>query len=95
MEYKFYRVEKKPPIAWVWLNRPEKKNAMHPPAWTELIPIMKDLDDDDQIRAIIIAGKGTMFCAGIDLMGMMPEIPELVEKEQKGGCQAQPVQEDH
>jgi enoyl-CoA hydratase len=85
MDYTFYSVEKKPPIAWVWLNRPEKKNAMHPPAWTELIPIMKDLDDDDQIRAIIIAGKGTMFCAGIDLMGMVPVIPELLDKEQKGG----------
>jgi enoyl-CoA hydratase len=85
MGYEFYSVEKKPPIAWVWLNRPDKKNAMHPPAWTELIPIMKDLDDDDQIRAIIIAGKGTIFCAGIDLMGMVAVIPELVEKDQKGG----------
>jgi enoyl-CoA hydratase len=85
MGYEFYSVEKKPPLAWVWLNRPEKKNAMHPPAWTELIPIMKDLDEDDEIRAIIIAGKGSIFCAGIDLMGMMPVIPELLDKEQKGG----------
>ena len=85
MDYKFYQVEKKPPLAWVFLNRPEKKNAMNAPAWTELIPIMQDLDDDDQIRAIIIAGKGSMFSAGIDLMGMIPELPELVDKEQKGG----------
>lgn len=85
MGYEFYSVEKKAPIAWIWLNRPEKKNAMHPPAWTELIPIMKDLDEDDQIRAVIIAGKGTIFSAGIDLMGMMPVIPELLDKEQKGG----------
>ncbi len=85
MDYKFYSVEKKPPLAWVYLNRPEKKNAMNAPAWTELIPIMKDLDDDDQIRVVIIAGKGTIFSAGIDLMGMIPELPELVDKEQKGG----------
>ncbi len=85
MEYKFYKVEKKAPIAWVYLNRPEKKNAMNPPAWTELIPVMKDLDEDDEIRVIIIAGKGTIFCGGIDLLGMIPDLPELTDKEQKGG----------
>lgn len=31
----FYLVEKQPPVAWVFLNRPEKKNAMGPDAWTE------------------------------------------------------------
>jgi enoyl-CoA hydratase len=85
MDYVFYQVEKKPPLAWVYLNRPEKKNAMNPPAWVELIPIMKDLDEDEQIRAVIIAGRGTIFCGGIDLIGMIPELPELMDKEQKGG----------
>jgi enoyl-CoA hydratase len=85
MAYTYYMVEKKPPIAWVYLNRPEKKNAMNQPAWTELIPIMKELDDDEEIRVIILAGKGTMFCGGIDLLGMIPQLPELMEKEQKGG----------
>ncbi|MBN2159499.1 MAG: crotonase/enoyl-CoA hydratase family protein [Spirochaetes bacterium] len=85
MEYTFYKVEKKESIAWVYLNRSEKKNAMNAPAWKELIPIMQDLDGDGNIRVIIIAGKGTMFCAGIDLMGMISELPELLEKEQKGG----------
>lgn len=85
MEYTFYQVEKKPPIAWVYLNRPEKKNAMNAPAWSELIPIMKELDEDADIRAVILAGKGSIFCGGIDLVGMIPELPELMEKEQKGG----------
>lgn len=85
MDYKFYLVEKKAAVAWIYLNRPEKKNAMNAPAWTELIPIMKDLDEDDSIRVVVISGKGSIFSAGIDLMGMIPELPELVEKEQKGG----------
>jgi enoyl-CoA hydratase len=85
MEYKFYQIEKKPPVAWIYLNRPEKKNAMNPPAWTELIPIMKDVDEDDAIRAAIIAANGDIFSAGIDLVGMAPELPELMDKEQKGG----------
>jgi len=69
----------------VWLNRPAKKNAMNPPAWHELPPIMADLDADDAIRAVIIAARGPAFCAGIDLIAMAAELPELLEKEQKGG----------
>jgi enoyl-CoA hydratase len=78
-------VEKETPIAWVWLNRPEKKNAMNPPAWHELPTIMADLDADDAIRAVVVAAKGPAFCAGIDLIAMAAELPELMEKDQKGG----------
>lgn len=84
-DYKFYVVEKKPPVAWVYLNRPEKKNAMNPPAWKELIPIFDDLDKDPDIRAVVIAGKGPSFCAGIDLMQMVKELPEIMDQNQKGG----------
>jgi len=45
-KYEFYIVEKKPPVAWVYLNRPEKKNAMNLPAWREILPIFEDLDKD-------------------------------------------------
>ena len=84
-EHDFYIVKKQPPIAWVYLNRPEKKNAMNPPAWKEIIPIFEDLDNDMDIRAVIIAAKGPSFTAGIDLVGMMPELPEILDSEQKGG----------
>jgi len=83
--YEFYEVVKKPPIAWVYLNRPDKKNAMNPPAWKESLPIFKDLDADAEIRVVIIAGKGPCFSAGIDLMGMASELSELMEPNQKGG----------
>ena len=84
-EYEFYQVEKKGPVAWVFLNRPDKNNAMNPPAWKESIPIFRDLDQDPDIRCIILAGKGSCFSSGIDLMGMVPELPELMDPEQKGG----------
>ncbi len=80
----FYLVEKKPPIAWVYLNRPHKKNATHPPAWKESPAIFEDLDKDPDIRAVIVAGKGPCFSAGIDLVAMMPELPEIMDNQQ--GC---------
>lgn len=85
MSYDFYLVEKKPPIAWVYLNRPDKKNAMNPPAWKETVPIFQDLDRDDSIRVIIMASRGPAFSVGIDLVGMVPELPEIMNKEQLGG----------
>jgi len=81
----FYLVEKQPPIAWVFLNRPDKKNAMGPEAWTEPVEIFAELDRDPEIRVVIIAGKGTCFSAGIDLLGMVPQLPELMDKNQSGG----------
>jgi len=80
-ELEFYLVEKTPPIAWVFLDRPDKRNAMNPPAWRELQPIFADLDHDDAIRAVVVAGKGQGFCAGIDVMAMAAEMPEIVQPE--------------
>ncbi|MCP4129948.1 MAG: crotonase/enoyl-CoA hydratase family protein [bacterium] len=88
MSYEFYSVEKKGNIAWVYLNRPEKKNAMNPPAWKETIPIFRDLDEDNEIRAIIIAANGSDFSGGIDLIGMMPDLPEITSQDQKGSIKA-------
>lgn len=81
----FYLVEKHPPVAWVFLNRPEKKNAMGPEAWTEPIKIFAELDQDPEIRVLIVAGKGSCFSAGIDLRGMVPQLSELMDKNQTGG----------
>lgn len=77
MEYKYYLVEKKGHIAWVWLNRPEKKNAMNPPAWKETFPIFEDLDEDDNIRVVIVAAKGSDFNTGLDLKEMLVELDEI------------------
>ena len=84
-DYEFYQVEIKGPIAWVFLNRPEKNNAMHLPAWTEAIPIFDSLDADPEIRVVVIAGKGDCFCAGLDLMDMASAVPELAEPNPRGG----------
>ncbi len=80
----FYLVEKRPPLAFVFLNRPEKKNAMGPAAWLEPLEIFAGLDNDPEIRVVIIAGKGNCFSAGIDLQGMVPHLAELMDKNQTG-----------
>lgn len=85
MSYEFYLVEKKGQVAYVWLNRPAKKNSMNPPAWLETIPVFRELDEDDSVRVIIMAGKGSCFSTGIDLLSMLPLSGELTDKQQYGG----------
>jgi len=75
--YTFYKCIKEDHIAWVYLNRPEKKNAMGPAAWKEIIPLFDEIQNDDDILAVIMAGEGKDFCAGIDLIGMSGEVPSL------------------
>ncbi len=78
----FYRLEKEGALAWIYLNRPEKKNAMGPEAWQELPAIFDDIQSDDEIRAVVIIGEGKDFCAGIDLPGMAPVVPALKDWDQ-------------
>jgi enoyl-CoA hydratase len=82
--FEFYLVEKKPPVAWVYLNRPEKKNAMNWPAWTEAPKVFQELDQDPDIRVIVLSGKGSCFSTGLDLPSMMSEMPEITGRNQRG-----------
>jgi len=80
----FYQVEMDGPLALVWLNRPEKKNAMGKAAWQELPQIFSGLSTNKQVRAVILAGRGNDFSTGIDLQEMVPSLPELLDRDQSG-----------
>lgn len=54
-------------VATVCLNRPDKANAMNGPMWDELQRCFEWLDQQSGVRAVILAGNGKHFCAGLDL----------------------------
>jgi enoyl-CoA hydratase/carnithine racemase len=64
--------EKRGPIAYVTLNRPDKLNAIDPDVNERLREIWTDFRDDDEIRLAILTGAGEKaFCAGADLSSMV------------------------
>src|SRR5215217_8094501 len=54
------------PIAYVWLNRPDKLNGVDLELITELIAAAEALKSNRDIRAVVLQGKGRSFCAGLD-----------------------------
>ena len=60
-------VEKRDHIGIISLNRPEQLNTFNTALATELNKALIDLDNDDDIRVVVIRGSGKAFSAGIDL----------------------------
>ncbi len=54
-------------IAILKLNRPEKRNALHPSMVQQLRDLVKELSSSGKCKALIISGEGSAFCAGADL----------------------------
>jgi enoyl-CoA hydratase len=65
-------VERDGPIAVVLLNRPEALNALNDELMTELVEVLEALDEDDEVRCIVLGGSERAFAAGADI-GQMAE----------------------
>ena len=52
-------------IVEIRLNRPEKRNAMSFALLRELLKIGEELQEQREVRAVILTGEGTSFSAGI------------------------------
>src|SRR5687768_8433335 len=55
------------PVATVWLNRPEKRNALDDQTIQELGEAFTAVDAQEDVRVILLRGAGKDFCAGADL----------------------------
>ncbi|NWG01999.1 MAG: enoyl-CoA hydratase/isomerase family protein [Syntrophaceae bacterium] len=67
MEYKTIQLIREEGIAFIYLNRPEVLNALNEVMKDELIHALKETEEDNGIRALILSGRGRGFCAGADL----------------------------
>jgi enoyl-CoA hydratase len=60
-------VERDEPIAVVRLNRPKQLNALSEPLMEELVARLEELDRDERVRCIVLAGSERAFAAGADI----------------------------
>ncbi|BCU66832.1 3-hydroxyacyl-CoA dehydrogenase [Sulfolobales archaeon HS-7] len=67
-ELKTVRIVKEKPLAWVILNRPERLNAINAEMVRELSSTLDQLEEDGDVRVIVVRGEGRGFSAGADIM---------------------------
>ncbi|MGH3518192.1 MAG: enoyl-CoA hydratase/isomerase family protein [Haloechinothrix sp.] len=61
-------------IGWIWLNRPERLNAVVPALVDDLLSALDTLARERSgVRAVVLTGLGRAFCAGHDLKEPAPE----------------------
>jgi len=78
------RVEIEDGIAWVILNRPEKRNAMSPTLNREMREILETLELDEDAKVLVLTGAGESWTAGMDLKEYFREVdeaPEIVQEK--------------
>lgn len=66
----FLQLERRGPAAWLWLNRPEMRNALNDLVLNSIAHSLSELEKDASCRVVILAGRGAAFCAGGDLARM-------------------------
>ncbi len=57
-------------VALITLNRPDKRNALNDDIIDGLKRALRDADEREGVRAIVIMGAGTDFCSGADLAAL-------------------------
>jgi methylglutaconyl-CoA hydratase len=63
-------IERRGASAWLWLNRPEVRNALNGELQDLLVKAFQELENEKSIRVLVLAGRGQAFCAGGDLSRM-------------------------
>lgn len=64
--WKSLSVERDGPLLRVWLDRPERRNALDTTALEEIAALFSGLATDWETRAVVLGGRGDAFCAGAD-----------------------------
>ena len=67
MSWNTLLVETEGPVLWVRLNRPDVLNAYTAEMGAELVRAIRQADEDDAIRVVVLTGTGRVFCAGADV----------------------------
>lgn len=70
MSYQFLQLEHRDQVAYIWLNRPELHNAFNTQVIEELHHCFTQFNERDDVRVVILAGRGKSFSAGADLNWM-------------------------
>lgn len=82
--YESVLIEVSDEVAWITLNRPEKRNAISPKLSSEMIAALRAIDVDPAVRVVVLTGAGKSFCAGMDIKELFAEHAENPQAMARG-----------
>ena len=68
--YRHIEVEQRGAVRWLWLNRPEVRNAFNDALVADISAAFADVEASTDTRVVVVAARGPAFCAGADLNWM-------------------------
>lgn len=63
----FLTITRDGPVVTLWLNRPDKRNAVNLEMWVGIGEACQELASDSTVRVLVVRGVGDHFCAGADI----------------------------
>jgi len=84
-KYETVLVERHGPVAVVSLNRPDKLNSFNGPLRRDLLLAVREVNDDDSVRVVVLTGAGRAFSAGADLADMPEDETNFRVEDQLNG----------
>jgi methylglutaconyl-CoA hydratase len=68
--YQHIEVDQRGAVRWLWLNRPEVRNAFNDALITEISSAFAAVESSPETRVVVVTSRGPAFCAGADLNWM-------------------------
>ena len=84
-KYETVLVERHGTVAVVSLNRPDKLNSFNGPLRRDLLLAVREVNDDDSVRVVVLTGAGRAFSAGADLADMPEDKTNFRVEDQLNG----------
>ena len=76
MDFEFVETRVSGGIARLWINRPEKLNALREDVQSDILRAIQEMDQDMDVRVITLQGRGRAFSTGGDLSGAPRGTPQ-------------------
>jgi 2-(1,2-epoxy-1,2-dihydrophenyl)acetyl-CoA isomerase len=77
MPYEFLTVERAGGVATITLNRPDAFNAFNFRMGREIFDAALEVDEDPEVRCVVMTGSGKAFCAGGDVREFVDNLPRI------------------
>ena len=77
MAYQHLLLQRRDHVATITLNRPDAYNALDLELGRELFHASLEVDEDPDVRCVVITGAGKAFCAGGDVKGFVDNLPRI------------------